>query len=313
MGNNTKDTNLTETGETTDPLSTFTDQARNQNVLSRRRVARDMEIYLSGSPEISEGNRQKLFDLLCQLCADMDRGVRELAGHAMIRGKFIDSLQYGLLTAYTDPRVEQIAGKLDWDLSGIVFKLAFNRLASPDEREQLNGIITLRKIAKFDRNYSLAANVLKNLILNSTNPNMIIAAMETLVLLSDEHGVEEDSRHVTNLLKEIRSRDSFVLKGMLCHAPGFFARAMGGELSPKERKACKKRLCSILNYTFEISDEVFMENLDALLRQRHPLLVGRNLDDEAVARIQAASARLLRDRAKNHAQPKSSKSSRSAS
>ena len=285
-----------ETTDTPDPVSTFIEQANSMEASDRRHAARSIEIFLSGRPDLAAADRQKVFDLLCHLSADMDRGVRELAGHALIRGKFITSVQFGLLTAYADSRIERIVGKLDWDLSGIVFKLAFNRLGSADEQEQLSGIITLRKIAKFDRNYSLAASILKNMILNTTNVNMVVAAMETLVLLSNEHGVEEDSRHVTELLKEIRSRDSFALRGMLCHVPGFFARALSGELSAKERRACQKRLCNILNYTFEISDQSFLENLDVLLRERHPLIVGRNLDEESIARIQSAAARLLRPR-----------------
>jgi len=287
-----------ETSENSDIVSAFVGQAESPEVTARRQSARAIEIFLSGGRELAESDRQRIFDLLCHLAADLDRGVRELAGHALIRGKYITSVQYGLLTAYADSRIESIVGKLDWDLSGIVFKLAFNRLASEDEQEQLSGIITLRKIAKFDRNYSLAASVLKNLILNTTNVNMVIAAMETLVLLSNEHGVAEDSRHVTDLLKEIRSPDSFALRGMLCHAPGFFARVLNGEISAKERAACRKRLGSILNYTFEISERSFLENLDILLRERHPLIVGRNLNEESITRIQSVAARLLRTRSR---------------
>lgn len=265
-----------------------------ENVNERRKAARDLEIYVSDADALTEDLRPQLFDLLCQLAADLDKGVRELAGHALIRGGFISAGQFGLVQAYADPRVERIGEQLEWDMSGIVFRLAVNRLHSADENQQLEGIITLKKIAKYDRNYSLAAGVLKKLIINSQNPNLIISAMETLVLLTREHSVSTDSRSVMELLKDMKEKSGFVLRGMLGHNRGFFRRVFNGELTDREKKKCKKKIAAILGYTFDLEDDLFLDNLETMLMERHPLLVGRSLTDETIRTLQRAASDLLK-------------------
>jgi len=276
------------------PMTKFAENASSPDPALRRKAARGLEIFLT-TPEGKEpANRETAFGILSDLAADLDRGVRELAGHALVRGGFITPGQFVLFLTYADPGLEPAAGQLEWDLSGIVFKLAVNRVNAGTEKEQLDGIRTFRKIAQFDRNYSLSASVLKNMIINSPSPVIVQAAMETLVLLARSHDVADDTRHVVELLSDLAAEDGYILNGMFCHEKGFCRKLFACELPEERRRLCKRKITSLLGYTFDIDDEAFFENLESMLRVRHPLLVGRGFDPGSLAALRAAAAEHLR-------------------
>ena len=81
---------------------------------------------------------------------------------------------------------------------------------------------------------------------------------------------------------------------MLGHSRGFFRKIFNGELTDREKKKCKMKIAAILGYTFDLEDDLFLDNLETMLRERHPLILGRSLDDETIRTLQRAASDLLK-------------------